>query len=221
MGKQALHLVSCSTVLDNLSFQPVWKPGNPYAWNFIIDISAAGRVIRPTTASWTEGRGNGWLHSLDLLFRYSALNGLILIYLSSPWTRTTNCTQNFASCVMLTDLSATQSSFSPLEKVHVLGSFPQERRRVFMLICSFYYCQSLCGTEEPWASEKLAFWLASYLSFKWSSQCLASAGSSTVTNAQWWLTGRCLLVLWNVWSENTHRGFVHFSKPGRTFLWPK
>lgn len=109
-GNQALHLVSHSSALDNLSFQPVWKSGNPLAWNLIIDISAAGRVIRPTISSWIQGRGNGWLHSLGLLFRYSALNGLNLIYLSSPWTRTTNRTENFSSHVMLTCLLSTALS---------------------------------------------------------------------------------------------------------------
>lgn len=147
-GKQALHLVSRSSALDNLSFQPVWKSGNPYAWNLIIDISAAGRVIRPITASWIQGRGNGWLHSFGLLFRYSALNGLILIYLSFPWRRTTNCTENIVSRVMQSDLPAAHSSSSPLEKAHVLGSFMQERGRVWSWICSFSIVNPCVGERS-------------------------------------------------------------------------
>lgn len=147
-GKQALRLVSRSSALDNLSFQPVWKSGNPYAWNLIIDISAAGRVIRPITASWIQGRENGWLHSLGLLFRYSALNGLILIYLPFPWRRTTNCTEKFVSryavwpacCPLL---------FQPSRKGTCSRFLHARKRQSLKLDLFFFHCQSLCGREAP------------------------------------------------------------------------
>lgn len=137
-GKHALHLVSCSSALDNLSFQPAWKSGNPYAWNLIIDISTAGRVIRTTTASWNQGRGNRWLHSLLLLFRYSALNGLILIYVSDSWTRTTNCTENFSLHFVLSDLSAA-CSFLALWKRNMLKVSSSKEEVEFLFGFFFFF----------------------------------------------------------------------------------
>lgn len=222
-GKHALHLVSCSSALDNLSFQPAWKSGNPYAWNLIIDISTAGRVIRTTTASWNQGRGNRWLHSLLLLFRYSALNGLILIYVSDSWTRTTNCTENFSLHFVLSDLSAA-CSFLALWKRNMLkvSSSKEEVEFLFGFFFFFFNTVSPCVGQN---SHRHQSNLPSGLHATWASSDQTSAlqmhgHQQSQMHSGDWVGDVCLCYeMW--WSESTHWGFVHFSKPGRTFLWPK
>lgn len=118
------------------------------------------------------------------------------VLLSCPWTRTTNCTEKFASRVVQPDLCAACSSLRPLGKVHVLGSLLQEGGRSFIRKYSFHDCQSLTETEQP--PEQLSFWLASGFEFEVIKPILSKCRviSSHICTA--WLSGKCLLVLWNV-----------------------
>lgn len=118
------------------------------------------------------------------------------VLLSYPWTRTMSCTEKFASRVVLPDLCAVCSCLRPLGKAQVLGSFLQQRGRAFIWKCSYHDCQSLLETQQP--PEWISSWLASDFEFEVIKPTLSKCRVISSHKCTAWLSGRCLLVLWNV-----------------------